>query len=102
LAQQFDEFGAVGLPDRPLADMRIGGAGAIPVEIDPPGTPAAPIVFGEYRPQDLHTIRPGHPLLGPADGELPADVGFDGMRFQAPAYGHDVQGASGTAREIRP
>ena len=68
LAEQFSEFGGIGLPHR-LADMGGRIASAVPIEVRAAFAPAASIVFGDGRLQNLATVGPGHPLLASPDRE---------------------------------
>ena len=75
------ELGRVGAVDGLAADVRLGVAGAVPVEVVAAGTPAAAVVLGD---RDLEVARAVGQLdraEGAADRQLPADVGLERVRL---------------------
>src|SRR5207342_2489264 len=100
LSHQRDQLGGVGLVDGLGADVRLGVARAVPVEVVPAGTPAATVVLAD---RDLGV---GGAVLaldvteGTTQRELPAHVRLGLDEVHALAQGQAVQGAPVAAGEV--
>src|SRR3954462_9588683 len=100
LSHQRDQLGGAGLVDGLGADVRLGVARAVPVEVVPAGTPTATVVLAD---RDLGVGGPVRALdvaEGTTQRELPAHVRLGLHEVHALAQGQPVQGAPVPAREL--
>src|SRR5215472_18226114 len=102
MADQLGELGRIGDVKRLAATVRIRRRRAPPVQVVAPFAPAAAVELGHGRDEDARPVRAVHPILRPADRQLPAHLGLGLERVPSGAQRIRVQRASGTPRETRP
>ena len=99
-SHQLDQLGLAADVQRLRCVVRLGVAGAVPVEVVPAGSPAAPVVL---RDRDLGVGRAVLQLdgaEGTPDRQLPAHVGLGLERVPALTQGQRVQRAPGAALPV--
>src|SRR5680860_1347158 len=95
----FDEFGSVGDIDRCRADVRLGVAAAVPVEVVSAGSPATAVVLADGYLCVRRTVWKLDVAVGTPDWQLPAHVRLRLERVHANAQGKAVQSTSRTSLE---
>ena len=95
VAHQLGQLGRIGDVERLDRDVRLGVAGAVPVEVVAARAPAAPVVLADRDLGVLRVVLPLHVAEGTPDRQLPADVGLGLERARGPA------GAPGRAGRSR-
>ncbi len=105
LAHELDELGAVGAVDGLAPDVRLGVAGAVPVEVVPAGAPAAPVVLRDRHLEVARVVGQLDRAEGAPQRQLPAHVGLECVRLHPREHGVLVQrtpvsgGEAGTVEE---
>ncbi len=100
VAHQLGQLGRIGDVERLDRDVRLGVAGAVPVEVVTARAPAAPVVLADRDLGVLRVVLPLHVAEGTPDRQLPADVGLGLERLAALLEGQGVQGAAGAEVEV--
>jgi two-component system response regulator RegX3 len=98
-AEQGGELGAVGQVQRLGADVGVRRRGAPPVQVGAARPPGPAVELPDRGDEDLDLVRAGHPLLGAAHRQLPADVRLGLQRVHPEPVGEGVQRAARAARE---
>ena len=101
VAHQLAQLGLVGAEDRLAADVRLGVAAAVPVQVVAARAPAAPVVLGDRGLEVGRAVGALDLAVGAADRQLPADVGLDRVRRQAGAQRPPGAGRSRRRRGSR-
>ena len=99
LAHQLDQLGGVGQVDRLDADVRLGVAGAVPVEVVAAGTPAAPVVLADRHLDVGRVVGALDVAERTPDRQLPAHVRLGLDEVHALAAAPAVQRAAVAALE---
>ena len=82
--------------------MGVRAAGTEPVEVVPTRAPPSTVELGDRDLKITRAVLQLHRAVGPANGQLPADLGLDLVRFGPVLDGALVQGTAGTSREAGP
>src|SRR6478752_9240237 len=98
-SHEFGELGGVGAVHRFAADVRLGVARAVPVEVVAARTPAAAVVLGDGHLEVARVVRQLDRAEGAPDRQLPADVGLECVRLDPGEDRVLVQRAAGAGGE---
>src|SRR6476620_3340349 len=98
-SHQLGELGGVGAVDGLAADVRLGVARAVPVEVVAARTPAAAVVLGDRHLEVARVVRQLDRAEGAPDRQLPADVGLERVRLDPGKDRVLVQRAAGAGGE---
>ena len=101
VAHQLAQLAGVAAEDRLAADVGLGVARAVPVEVVAARTPAPAVVLGDADLQVGRLVGQLDGAVGPADRQLPADVRLEGVRLLAVEHRVLVQRAPSSRRETR-
>ena len=100
LAHQCDQLGRVGEVDRLDADVGLGVARAVPVEVVAAGAPAAAVVLADADLEVGRAVGPLDVAEGAPDRQLPAHVGLGLDEVHVLVQGERVQRAAVAALEV--
>ncbi len=100
LADQRNDFVPVGDVDRFHANMRLGVAAAVPVEILATRTPAAPVVLAEHKDELVVAVLVLSLLVRAPYGKLPAHLGLGLDEWDALTGSQMMQGAAVASGEV--
>ncbi len=102
LTHELDEGVLLADVNRIRTNMRFGVARAVPVQLVPTRSPAAPVIFGDDDHQNVGAVGAFDVFVLAPDRQLPADVRFQIQRFVIIGNGIVMQRAARTARKPGP